>query len=103
MKHAEFSSSHGGYLLNTTMQVPGIGFSVADLDLPKFVFHRSQSFLFIVVIEISILIKTAFFSNFDSYLMVTRKSGIYLFTQSSERTRKLQSVLLIRQLMMNMR
>ena len=35
--------------------------------------------------------------------MVTRKSGIYLFTQSSERTRKLQSVVLMRQLMMNMR
>ena len=37
--------------------------------------------------------------------MVTRSSGIYLITQTSERTRKLQSVLLslMRQLMMNMK
>ena len=35
--------------------------------------------------------------------MVTGKSGIYLFAQSSERTRKLQSVMWMRQLMMNMR
>ena len=47
-------------MLNTTLCVPGIGFSVAGLDRAKFGFYRFQSFLFIVVIVISILRKTAF-------------------------------------------
>ena len=47
---------------NTALQVLGVGFSVAGLgiDHAKFGFYRSQSFLFIVVIVISILLKTAF-------------------------------------------
>ena len=28
-----FFTSHGGYLLNTTLLVPGVGISVAGLDL----------------------------------------------------------------------
>ena len=38
--------------------VPGVGFSVAGLDRAKFGLNRFQSFLFIVVIAISILLKT---------------------------------------------
>ena len=30
-KHTKFFTSHEGYLLNTTLQVPGVGFSVAGL------------------------------------------------------------------------
>ena len=59
-KHTEFFTSHGGYLLNTTLSVPGVEFSVAGLDRAKFGLDRFQSFLFIVVIVISILLKTAF-------------------------------------------
>ena len=40
-------------------EVPGVGFSVAGLDRTKFGF-KFQSFLFIVVIVISILLQTAF-------------------------------------------
>ena len=36
------------------------GFSVASLDLTKFGFYQFQSFLFIVVIVISIFLKTTF-------------------------------------------
>ena len=35
-KHTEFFTSHGGYLLYTTFEVPGVGFSVAGLDRAKF-------------------------------------------------------------------
>ena len=37
-----------------------VGFSVAGLDHTKFGFYQFQSFLFIVVIVISILLKTTF-------------------------------------------
>ena len=47
-------------MLNTTLEVPGVGFSVAGLDPAKFGFYGFQSFLFIVVIVILILLKTAF-------------------------------------------
>ena len=57
-KHSELSTFHGGYLLNVS--VPGVRFSVAGLDRAKFGFYRFQSFLFIVVIVISFLVKTAF-------------------------------------------
>ena len=57
-KHSELSTFQGGYLLNVS--VPGVGFSVAGLDRAKFGFYRFQSFLFIVVIVISFLVKTAF-------------------------------------------
>ena len=46
-KHTEFFTSHRGY-------------SVAGLDRAKFGLDRFQSFLLIVVIVISILLKTAF-------------------------------------------
>ena len=59
-KHAEFFTSNGGYLLNTTLLVPGVRFSGAGLDRAKFGFNRFESFLFIVVIVISILLQTAF-------------------------------------------
>ena len=38
-KHTEFFTPHGGYLLNTTLQVPAVGFSVAGLDRAKFGFQ----------------------------------------------------------------
>ena len=33
--HTEFFTSHGNYFLKTTLQVPGVGFSVAGLDRAK--------------------------------------------------------------------
>ena len=33
--HIFLNISHGGYLLNTTLQVPCVGFSVAGLDRAK--------------------------------------------------------------------
>ena len=37
LKHTEFFTSHGGYdVLNTTLKVPGVGFSAAGLDRAKF-------------------------------------------------------------------
>ena len=47
-------------MLNTTIKVPGVGFSVAGLDRAKFGFSRFQSFLLIVVIVIPILLKIIF-------------------------------------------
>ena len=52
-----------GYLPKTTLKVPGVGFSVAGLDRAIFGFYQFQSFLFIVVIVISILLKTAFWQT----------------------------------------
>ena len=52
-------TSYGGYLLNTKLLVPSIGFSVAGLNRAKLGVYQLQSFLFIVVIVISILLKTA--------------------------------------------
>ena len=34
-KITEFFTSYGGYLLNTKLEVPSVGFSVADLDRAK--------------------------------------------------------------------
>ena len=51
-------------MLNTTLRVPGVGLSVAGLDRAKCGFYRFQSFLFIVVIVISILLKTALLQTF---------------------------------------
>ena len=59
-----FFTSQRGYLLNTTLNVPGVGFSVAGLDRAKFGFYRFQIFLFIVVIVISM--KNCILTNFDS-------------------------------------
>ena len=59
-EYTEFFTSHGGYLLTTTLYVPGVGISVEGLDGAKFGFYRVWSFLFIDVIVISILLKTAF-------------------------------------------
>ena len=59
-----FFTSHGGYFLNTTLYVPGVGFSVAGLDRVKCGFNQFQSFLFIiVVIVVSILLKTVFWQT----------------------------------------
>ena len=57
-KHTEFFTSYGGYLLNTKLLVPSIGFSVAGPDRAKLGVYQLQSFLFIVVMVISILLKT---------------------------------------------
>ena len=42
-------------LLNTKLKVPSVGFSVAGLDRAKLGVYQLQSFLFIVVIVISIV------------------------------------------------
>ena len=47
-------------MLNTTLKVPGVEFSVAGLDRTKFGIIDFKGFLFIVVIVISILLKTTF-------------------------------------------
>ena len=44
-------------MLNTKLEVPSVGFLVAGLDCAKFGFYQFPSFLFIVVIVISILVK----------------------------------------------
>ena len=44
----------------STLYVPGVGFSVAGLGHAKCGFNQFQIFLFIVVIVISILLKTTF-------------------------------------------
>ena len=56
-KHTEFFASHGSYLLNTKPQAPGAGFLVAGLDCARFGFYQFPTFLFFVVIVISILVK----------------------------------------------
>ena len=48
-------------MLNTKLKVPSVGFSVASLDHTKSgSFYHFQSFLFVVVIVIFILLKTTF-------------------------------------------
>ena len=59
-KHPKFFSSYADCLLNTKLQVPSVGFSVAGLDRAKLGVYQFQSFLFIVVMVISILPKPAF-------------------------------------------
>ena len=51
--HANNPASYVGWL-------SGVGFSLAGLDRAKFGFYRFQSFLFIDVIVVSILLKTVF-------------------------------------------
>ena len=58
-------------MLNTKLYVPSVGFSEAGLDHPKFGFYQFQIFLFIVVIVISILLKTTFLQiSIHSQLLV---------------------------------
>ena len=59
-KHTEFFISYGGYLLNTKLEIPGVRFSLAGLDRAELGVYQFQSFLFIVVIVISILPKPTF-------------------------------------------
>ena len=61
-KHTEFFTSYQGYLLNTKLYVPSVGFSVAglDLDRAKLGVYQFQSFLFIIVIVILTLLKPTF-------------------------------------------
>ena len=47
-------------MLNTTLPVSGVGFSMAGLVCVKFRFCPFQCFLFTFVIVISILLKSAF-------------------------------------------
>ena len=56
-KHTEIFFFSRRLFANTT---PGVGLSIAGLDHAKFGFYRFQRFLFIVVMVISILLKTAF-------------------------------------------
>ena len=64
-KHTEFFTSYGGYLLNTKLYAPRVGFSFAGLDHAKLGIYQFQSFLFIVVIVISIY-WNLHFDNFQS-------------------------------------
>ena len=59
-KHTEFFTFYVSYSLNTKLYVPSVGFSVAGQDHTKLGLYQFQSFLFIVVIVISILLKTTF-------------------------------------------
>ena len=59
-------------MLNTTLQVPSVGFSVAGLDRAKFGFYRFQSFLFIVVIVTST--KKCILTNFNRPFPSSKKS-----------------------------
>ena len=61
-KHTEFFTSCGGYLAkhDTFKFLADVGFSEEGLDHAKICFYRCQSFLFIVAIVISILLKTTF-------------------------------------------
>ena len=59
-KHTEFFTCYGGYLLNTKLLVPSVGFSVAGLERAKLGVYQFQLFLFIVVIVIWILLKPTF-------------------------------------------
>ena len=60
VKHTELFTSYGDCLVNTKVWVPSVGFTVAGLDHTKFGFFEFQRFLFIVVMVISILLKTTF-------------------------------------------
>ena len=55
-------------MLDTTLKVPGVGFSVVGLDRSKFGFYGVQSFLLIVVTVISIIdfTKNYVLTNFNS-------------------------------------
>ena len=64
-KNTEFFISYGGHLLNIKLYVPGVGFSVAGLDHPKLGVYQFESFLFIIVIVISIFTKTYILTNFN--------------------------------------
>ena len=59
-KHTEILTPDGDCFLNTKLEVPSVGFSVAGLDHTNFGFSHFQNFLFIVVTVISILLKTTF-------------------------------------------
>ena len=59
-KHTELFTSYGDCLLNTKLEVPSVGFTVAGLDHTKFGFFQFQSFLLTVGMAISILLKTTF-------------------------------------------
>ena len=50
-------------MLNTTLKVRDVGFSVAGLERTKFGFYRFQIFLIMVAIVISILFKTTFWQT----------------------------------------
>ena len=56
--HTEFFTSYGGCLLNT--KVPSVEYSVAGLGRAKLSVYQFQSFLFIVTIVTSILLKPTF-------------------------------------------
>ena len=43
-KHTEFFTSYGGYLLNTKLSVPSVGFPVAGLDRAKLAFINFKLF-----------------------------------------------------------
>ena len=60
INHTEFFTSYGGYLLNTKLEVPSVGFSVAGIDREKLDVYQFEIFLFIIVIVILIVLKPTF-------------------------------------------
>ena len=68
-------TSYGDCLLITKLYVPSVGFSVAGLDHTKFGFYQFQSFLFIVVIAISILLKTTYFQKISIHSQLLVKNS----------------------------
>ena len=59
-KDTEFFTCHGGYLLNTKLSDPSVGFLVAGLDCAKFGFYQIPFCLLNAFIVISMLLKTTF-------------------------------------------
>ena len=61
-------------MLNTKLSVPSTGLSVAGLDRAKLGVYQLQSFLFIVVMVISILLKTTtenyIWTNFNLWSII---------------------------------
>ena len=66
-------------MLNITLKVRDVGFSVAGLDRTKFGFYRFQIFLIMVAIVISILFKTTF-----SQTSIQNQSAVKISKRSPE-------------------
>ena len=78
-KHTEFFTFYGDCFLTTKLYVPSVAFLIAGLDQTKFGFYQLQSFLFIVVIVISILLKTTFLQiSIHSQLAITAENFIVI-------------------------
>ena len=80
LKHTEFLLLKEVICLTATfLKVPSVGFSVTGLDRAKFGFYHFQSFLFIVVIVISILLKPTFWP-----ILIDRQSLVKILSRSDK-------------------